>query len=260
MSASMWELGRYERTAQTLLPAAAAVLEAAAPLQGARLLDVGCGTGNAALLAAGAGAEVIGVDPADRLLEVARDDALQRGLVATFVRGTAGELPLADASADAVVSVFGVIFAPDPGAAAAEMARVTVPEGRIAISAWLPRGPIFQILRLRAQVVSELTGEPPAAPPFPWHDRAALSELLASHGFAVSLTEHELPFTADSPHGWIDAELAEHPLWVSARQTLPHEALQRIRDGAVEILAAANEDPDGFRMTSSYVVAVACRG
>src|SRR3954470_6148685 len=115
-----WSLGRYERTAEQLLPAARLVVERAAPSAGDRVVDVGCGTGNAALLAAERGARVTGVDPAARLLEGAAGRAASQGLDATFSRGDAASLPVADGTAGLTVSVFGAIFAPDPTAAAAE--------------------------------------------------------------------------------------------------------------------------------------------
>src|SRR4051795_733952 len=108
-----WSLGRYERTAEQLLPAARLVVERAAPSAGDRVVDVGCGTGNAALLAAERGARVTGVDPAARLLDVAREEASAGGLDATFVEGDAAAIPLDYGEADLVLSVFGVIFAPD---------------------------------------------------------------------------------------------------------------------------------------------------
>ena len=73
MSTFDWGLGRYEDTAAQLEPAARAVVERAAPAAGEHVVDVGCGTGNAALLAAERGARVTGVDPAPRLLDVARE-------------------------------------------------------------------------------------------------------------------------------------------------------------------------------------------
>ena len=106
-------MGRYEKTAEQLLPAARLVVDRAAPAAGERVVDVGCGTGNAALLAAARGASVIGVDPAPRLLDVARAQALAQGVDATFVEGDAAAIPLSDGEADVVLSVFGVIFAPD---------------------------------------------------------------------------------------------------------------------------------------------------
>src|SRR6266536_5366377 len=112
-----WGQGRYESVAEQLLPAAEVVVERAAPKEGERVVDVGCGTGNAALLAAERGAKVTGVDPAGRLLDVAAAEASERGLDADFVIGEAASIPLDDDSVDLAISVFGVIFAPDPQAA-----------------------------------------------------------------------------------------------------------------------------------------------
>src|SRR3954452_16573973 len=78
MSTVDWGVGRYEDTALQLLPAARVVVDRAAPRPGERVVDVGCGTGNAALLAAERGARVTGVDPAARLLDVAREEAAAR--------------------------------------------------------------------------------------------------------------------------------------------------------------------------------------
>src|SRR5215217_3635803 len=128
MSTFDWGVGRYEDTAAQLEPAARVVVDYAAPTAGEHVVDVGCGTGNAALLAAERGARVTGVDPSARLLEVASERAVARDLKAQFVEGEAAGLPIADGDADVVLSVFGVIFASDPRGAVAEMVRVTAPE------------------------------------------------------------------------------------------------------------------------------------
>lgn len=104
-----WSLGQDEHIAIGLAPAAATVIGIAAPTAGERVVDIGCGTGNAALLAAERGASVVGVDPAPRLLAVARALAAARGLEAEFVRGQAEALPLPDACADAVTSRYVVV-------------------------------------------------------------------------------------------------------------------------------------------------------
>ena len=161
-----WSLGRYERTAEQLLPAARLVVERAAPRVGERVVDVGCGSGNAALLAAERGARVTGVDPAARLLDVAREEAAARGLDADFALAEAAALPLADGEADVVLSVFGLIFAPDPQAAAAELDRVTAPSGRIVLSAWIPGGGMSDAIRVSREAVARVLELPPGPQPF----------------------------------------------------------------------------------------------
>jgi SAM-dependent methyltransferase len=255
-----WSLGKYEHTAAQLLPAARVVVDGAAPADGERVVDVGCGTGNAALLAAARGASATGVDPAPRLLEVAREQAAVQGLDATFVLGEAAALPLEDGDADVVLSVFGVIFAPDALAAAAEMVRVTAPAGRIVLSAWVPEGAISDAVRIAQEAVRRAVGAPAGPSPFAWHDRDALVGLLAPHGFEVSVKDERLAFTAKSPRDYLDAESANHPLAVAGRAVLERSGeADALRGRMLSIYEAANEDPDGFRLTSRYVVATARR-
>jgi SAM-dependent methyltransferase len=255
-----WGIGKYERTAAQLEPAARLIVDRAAPAPGERVVDVGCGTGNAALRAAAFGARVTGVDPAARLLQVARERAAAQKLEADFVGGDAANLPLADGEADLVLSVFGVIFAPDPAAAAAEMARVAGPGGRVVLSAWIPGGPISQMGRLAGEAVRRVMGAPPGPPPFAWHEAAQLGALFAPHGFEVSLEEQQIAFTGSSPADYLDSEMSDHPLAVSGRAVLErHGEDEALRARLLEVLEAGNEDPEAFRTTSRYVIATAKR-
>jgi SAM-dependent methyltransferase len=255
-----WSLGRYESTAAQLLPAAEVVVAAAAPARGEHVVDVGCGTGNAALLAARAGARATGVDPAQRLLDVAAAQARREGIEASFVRGEAAALPLEDGAADVLLSVFGVIFAPDASAAAAEMARVSASGARIVLSAWLPEGAISDAVRVSREAIAAAVGAPEGPPPFAWHDAAALSGLLAPHGFEVAVEEHRHAFTGESPSAYLDAEGESHPLAVAGRAVLePRGEAEAVRARMLEIYEAANEDADAFKVTSRYIVATARR-
>jgi SAM-dependent methyltransferase len=250
-----WGAGNYERTAVQLQPAARACIDLAAPAAGERVIDVGCGTGNAALLAAELGARVTGVDPAERLLDVARGRAREQGLEIDFIGGEASSLPVPDAAADAVVSVFGAIFDPDAAAAARELARVTAPGGRIVLSAWIPAGALFDVMRMRHEAIAS-AAPAPAPAPFDWHRADALGSLFSPLGFSVELREEPLVFTAGSASEFVEAEFRDHPLWVSSRTVLGQRGeLRDIRDRALEIFAAANEEPDGFLLTSRYVMA-----
>jgi SAM-dependent methyltransferase len=255
-----WGVGRYESTAEQLLPAARVVVDSAAPRPGERVDDLGCGTGNAALLAAACGAQVTGVDPAARLLDVARGRAASEGAKITFLSGEAAAIPVGDAGADVIVSVFAVIFAPDPVAAAAEMSRVVTADGRIILSAWIPHGTMFEFTSAASEAVRQALGAPPPPQPFAWHDLDALSVLLAPHGFTVEVEEHSVSFTDSSPAAYLDGESRDHPMAVAGLAVL--EGLGQaevVRDRLLQILVAGNEDPEGFRTTSRYVVATARR-
>jgi ubiquinone/menaquinone biosynthesis C-methylase UbiE len=82
-----------------------------APGPGERFLDLACGTGAVALLAAKARADVVGLDISPGQLAKARDAAAEAGLDIRFDEGDAQELPYGDGAFDVVASAFGVIFA-----------------------------------------------------------------------------------------------------------------------------------------------------
>ena len=250
-----WGLGTYERIAEELLPAAEVVVAEAGLSGGETVLDVGCGTGNAALLAAEAGAHVIGVDPSARLIEVAAAEAEKRDLDAEFVLGEAASLPVAAAEADVVLSVFGVIFAPDAKAAAAEMTRVTKSDGRFLITAWIPEGPVSSGVRMIRETMAEVTGQQ-GDPPFPWHDEPALIDLFEPFGRRPRVSERTIEFTAESPQHWVESQEKDHPMSAAARPLLEHAGRgEELQQRLIEHYQSVNEDPDAFRVTSRYVVA-----
>src|SRR4051795_5489843 len=164
--------------------------------------------------------------------------------------------PAPAACADAVVSVSGGIFAPDPRAAAAELARVTAAGGRIVLSAWRPEGAVADMARASREAVSHTLGLPPAPPPFAWHEPDQLSELFGPLGFEVAISEARLSFTAGSPEDYVRSEAANHPMAVAGRQVLePRGESGPLFERLVAIFEAANEDPGAFRVTSQYVIA-----
>jgi SAM-dependent methyltransferase len=113
-------------------PARYAILEAIGIRSGARVLDVGCGSGELLGMLRDAGAAVAGIDPAPGMIELAR----ARAEAADIRVGVVESLPWPDASFDAVTAINALQFADDPDAALAEIARVTVPGGVIAVANW----------------------------------------------------------------------------------------------------------------------------
>lgn len=256
-----WGIGHYEHTAKALLPAAGVLVHVADLRAGERVVDVGCGTGNAALLAAAAGAVVTAVDPSPRLLGVTAASAEQRHLDVTCALGEAASIPAPDAAFDCLLSNFGVIFAPDPDAAVKEMVRVLRPEGRIAVTSWVPGGALGALANAAEQLVRSSLGAAPAPPGFDWHDRVALAPLFARHDMAVNMQgPYELTFTASSPEEYLDAEMRNHPMAVRGLEVLRQRGkAEHAVEQLLEVLRKHNEDPKAFRTTSRYVVVLARR-
>lgn len=127
---------------------------------GARVLDVACGTGNTAIPAARAGADVIGVDIATNLLEQASQRADAENLPAQFQEGDAEQLPFADGEFDVVLTMFGAMFAPRPDRVAAELLRVCKPGGTIAMANWTPEGFVGKTFQAMADIVPPPPGVP----------------------------------------------------------------------------------------------------
>jgi ubiquinone/menaquinone biosynthesis C-methylase UbiE len=148
-----WMAGDFGQIAKFYVNEAEAFINRLGLKPGQKLLDVACGTGNLALPAARAGADVTGVDIATNSIEQARANAAAEGLKARFDEGDAEALPYDDASFDAVVTMFGAMFAPRPELVAAELKRVTRPGGLIAMANWTPTGFIGQMFKMTSAYV-----------------------------------------------------------------------------------------------------------
>jgi SAM-dependent methyltransferase len=166
----IWAAGDYSAIAPHLVSAAEEVVRRAAPGPGEDVLDVACGTGNAALRAAQAGTRVTGLDLTPELLAIARAQAPD----ITWIEGDAQDLPFADASFDVVLSVFGCMFAPDHQRTAREILRVLRPGGRAVIASWTPEGESARLLRL----VGRHLPPPPGDPPVLWGDEEHVRTLF----------------------------------------------------------------------------------
>src|SRR5579859_1899760 len=119
-----WASGDFAVVARRAVLVSERLADAADLRAGWRVLDVACGNGNATLAAARSGTRVLGVDYVPELLQHGRERAAAERLDVEFRAGDAEDLPADDASFDAVLSVFGVMFAPDHQRAAEEIVRV----------------------------------------------------------------------------------------------------------------------------------------
>jgi SAM-dependent methyltransferase len=172
-----WMAGDFGVVAKTT-GAAEKFVERLPIAPGMRVLDVACGTGNVALPLARAGAVVTGVDIAPNLLVQARERAVAEGLAVKFDEGDAEQLPYADGSFDAVVTMFGAMFAPRPEVVAAELARVLRPGGLLAMANWNPAsftGKMFKVGGMHA------APPPGLQPPVLWGDEATVRARLGEN-------------------------------------------------------------------------------
>jgi ubiquinone/menaquinone biosynthesis C-methylase UbiE len=163
----MWALGDYHRFAlATVWEVGPVLVDACGIGPGDRVLDVAAGTGNVALRAAEAGAEVVASDLTPEHFEAGRREAAARGVELEWVEADAGALPFGDASFDAVTSSFGAMFAPDHRAVADELLRVCRPGGAIGIASFTPEGLGGSFFGLLASFMPPPT--PAAEPPLLW--------------------------------------------------------------------------------------------
>lgn len=180
-----WASGDFSVVAARILFQAELLCETADLQAGWRVLDVATGSGNAALAAARRGCEAVGVDYVPALLERGRVRAAAEHLSVEFLEGDAEDLPFPAASFDAVTSIYGVMFAPNHRRAAAELARVCRPGGRIALACWPSQGFIGETFRLFSRY---LPSTPGLQPPVCWGDETYQRELFGDA--AASITSY----------------------------------------------------------------------
>jgi SAM-dependent methyltransferase len=174
---AMWAQGDYPSVASEVIPQLGAVLVEACDVRpGQRVLDVGAGSGNAAIPAALAGADVVACDLTPELFEAGRRVAAEQGAQLTWQEADAEALPFGDAEFDTVLSCVGVMFAPHHRQAAGEMVRVCRPGGTIGLLSWTPQGFIG---RMFAAMKPYAPPPPPGAQPPPlWGDEDHVRGLL----------------------------------------------------------------------------------
>jgi SAM-dependent methyltransferase len=198
---AMWASGDFHAVGTMIQPLADALCDAADLQAGWSVLDVACGAGNAAIAAARCGAEAVGIDYVPALLERGRRRVEAEGLEVELREGDAEAIPFPDASFDAVLSVFGSMFAPDHAAAAAELARVCRPGGTIGLVTWTPDGFIGQMLKT---VGAHVPPPPGVASPLQWGSEPYLRELFGDRVEALSCTERVFTWRSGSAEAFVD--------------------------------------------------------
>jgi len=172
-----WASGDYAVIASRIVLVSELLADAADLEAGWEVLDVACGNGNTTLAAARSGTHAIGIDYVPELLEGGRERALAEGLDVEFRLGDAEDLPVADGSFDAVLSVFGAMFAPDHQRAANEIIRVSRQGGTVGLASWTPDGFIGQMFGV---ITRHVPGPPGVTSPLLWGTEQHLSDLFGA--------------------------------------------------------------------------------
>jgi SAM-dependent methyltransferase len=191
---AMWASGNYHAVVTDLVaPVGQALVDAATIKRGDLVLDVAAGSGNVAIPAARAGAQVIASDLTPELLEVGQKWAAELGIQLTWETADAEALPYRDDKFDAVLSALGVMFAPHHQTAADELARVCRPDGTIGLVSWTPAGFIGQMF---ATMKPYAPPPPPGAQPPPlWGSEDHVRELLGDQVDQVHTEKRNLRVT-----------------------------------------------------------------
>jgi len=225
---------------------------------GTRLLDVGCGAGQLALIAARAGAQVTGCDISTNWLEKARARAAVEGLEITFEEGDAESLPYDDAQFDAVISLIGAMFAPRPDLVAAELTRVCRPGGMIAMANWTPGGFIGQMFKTISKHIA------PSGMPSPvlWGDEATvrdrLREGIADLKCTLRFYHFDYPF---SPDAVVEFYRANYGPVSRAFASLDANGQEKLKGELVGLWSTHNNAVgDATKVDAEYLEVIATRG
>ena len=196
-----WASGDYAVIGTTLQIVGETLAEACDLRCDEEVLDVAAGNGNATLAAARRGCLVTSTDYVAALLERGQDRARAEHLEVTFQVADAEALPFADSSFDAVLSTFGVMFAPDQAKAAKELARVCRRGGRIGLANWTPEGFVGQMFKTLGRY---LPPPPGSQPPSNWGAEAWLHSHFDDRQFQVQVTRRHFNFRYRSAAHFID--------------------------------------------------------
>jgi SAM-dependent methyltransferase len=230
-----WSAGRYPSLAPNLLPAIARLVSACGVDPGNRVLDVGCGTGNAALTARRAGADVTGVDVTRPMLDLARESSELAGYDdVNWIAGDAEALPFPDEAFDVVLSSFGHVFSPAAVEAGREMVRVARSGGRVAFTSWSPDGLVGALTEVLDDYVTHEDHDPWAH--LRWGDPAFVRDCLGDD-CGLTFERRIARFRYVSPeHFWRDFAVEAGPLSPALRALDDQATRHALREDALETL------------------------
>jgi SAM-dependent methyltransferase len=250
----IWNNGEYSDLSPYIADVGELVVARAGITRGMRVLDVACGTGNAARPAARAGAAVVGLDLTPKLLAAGEAKAKAEGLRIEWHEGDAENLPFEDGSFDRVLSTFGHMFAPRHQQTAAEMSRVCRSGGAIVTATWLPDGSVGEVFKAGGAYMPP----PPAyaSPPILWGREDHVREMFAGVAKSFHFERHVNRIEWESIEAFADYFMDRFGPMVTARQMLG-DRFGELRAKVMDIWRRVNESTDGrFVLPQPYLVSI----
>jgi len=252
-----WSSGDYATVGTTLQIVGETLCEALDLRAGQKVLDVAAGNGNVTLAAARRWCEVVSTDYVPALLERGRERAAAERLAIEFREADAEALPFADASFDAVVSTFGVMFTADQDQAAAELVRVCKPGGKIGLANWTPDGFIGQLFKTIGKYMP-----PPAGVKSPalWGTGARITEFFGAQASSIQLEQRDFVFRYRSAQHWLDVFKSYYGPLLKTFGALDPETRTALTDDLFELIKRFNRSGDKTMVVpSEYLEVVVTR-
>lgn len=248
-----WSSGDYSVIGTSLQIVGESLAEAMDLRAGQRVLDVAAGNGNATLAAARRHCDVVSTDYVGALLRRGQARAEADGLQVEFREADAESLPFGDASFDAVMSTFGVMFTPDQERAAAELARVCRPGGKIGLASWTPASFIGELFKIVGRRVP-----PPAGvrPPSSWGTEERLHELLEGRIAGFEAQRRHFVFRYRSAEHWLDTFRSWYGPIHKAFAALDGDGQAGLARELTELVARFNRADDSMVVPSEYLEVV----
>ncbi len=251
----MWGNGPYQRITEGLTSCHENVIAKMQPGPGVKYLDLACGTGAVAELAAKAGADVTGIDLAPVLVETAKERAKELGLNIDYRVGDCENLDLPDASFDRVSSTCGVMFAPNHEATASELARVTKPGGKVSMVNWTPEGGLGRMFKM----MGPFQPAPPPSSPFDWGNTHRVQDLLGD-AFDLEIEEHINVIEADTGEEYWELFSMNYGPTKTLAENLPPERREELHKTWVDFFESEFPRPGGgVRHTRDYLLVTGTR-
>lgn len=252
-----WASGDYAVIGTTLQLVGERLAEACDLRWDEKVLDVAAGNGNATLAAARRGCQVRSTDYVAELLKRGEERAQAERLKVVFEVADVEALPYADGAYDAVISTFGVMFAPDQAQAARELARVCRPGGRIGLANWTPQGFIGQLFKTLGRHVPPPAG---ALPPSRWGDEEQLRILFADSIGALNVSRQQFNFRYRSAAHFIEVFRTWYGPVHKAFASLDGEAASALERDLTQLINDNNvAGPSSLVVPSEYLEIVITR-